>query len=90
MRTSVSGVTTVLLVALASAPAAAFFHAGGWGRAGGTRNAWAAQGFRGGHASGHDGSWNATGYRGGTASGGDGSWHANGANGVYYRVVPAP
>src|SRR5262249_60668195 len=51
MRTNTTSVTSVLMVALWCMPAAAFVHAGGWGRAGGDRNAWAAQGFRRGHAS---------------------------------------
>src|SRR4029077_2213389 len=81
MRTIVSGIAGLVISAMSCAPAAAFVHAGGWGHAEGNRNAWSAQGRRGGSASGGDGSWSGTGYRGGTASGGDGSWHGHGADG---------
>jgi hypothetical protein len=89
-------------VATPFAPAAAWFHAGGWsgdraswsgstargGYASGGGGSWNATGYRGGTASGSDGSWNASGYRGGTASGGSGSWTATGANGHTYYGSP--
>lgn len=62
-----------IAIAAPLAPAAAWFHAGGWS---GDRSSWSAHSWRGGTASGGGGSWNATGYRGGTASGGRGSWSA--------------
>jgi hypothetical protein len=81
--------TLLLLAAIAIAaplaPAAAYFHAGGWS---GDRSSWSAHTWRGGSASGGDGSWSATGYRGGTASGGGGSWSATGTNGNHYYGGP--
>ena len=91
-----------ITIATPLAPAAAYFHAGGWsgdrsswsahtwrgGTASGGDGSWNATGARGGTASGGDGSWNATGYRGGTASGGGGSWNATGANGNHYYGGP--
>jgi hypothetical protein len=69
-----------IAIATPLAPAAAWFHAGGWS-GGGDRSSWSAHSWRGGTASGGDGSWSATGARGGTASGGGGSWSATGYRG---------
>ena len=91
-----------IAIAAPLAPAAAYFHAGGWsgdrsswsahswrgGSASGGDGSWSATGYRGGTASGGGGSWNATGYRGGTASGGSGAWSATGANGNHYYGGP--
>jgi hypothetical protein len=81
MKRIVTGIVALLGVAVASGPAAAWYHAGARGTASGGGGSWSASGYRGGSASGGGGSWSGTGFRGGTASGGGGSWQAHGAYG---------
>ncbi len=87
----------LLIAALMCNEAAAWSHAGGfgrsfggggsWGRSGefgsasGGDGSWSGETNRGGSASGGDGSWSGSSYRGGSASGSDGSWQGTGAEG---------
>jgi hypothetical protein len=48
MRKLVIGLTSLLITAFLCGPAAAWYHAGGWGAHWqGNRSSWSAQGFRG-------------------------------------------
>ena len=81
MNKMIIGLACLMITALSSGPAAAWFHAGRFGAASGGGGSWHAEGFRGGSASGGGGSWHGEGFRGGSASGGGGSWSGEGFRG---------
>ena len=73
-----------IAIATPLAPAAAWFHAGGWS-GGGDRSSWSAHSWRGGTASGGGGAWSATGTNGNHYYGGPDYYH-----GGYYGAYNAP